>query len=93
LAATSVLKRQSAGGTERTDIRKSPALLLVQALLQEGSKVTAYDPAAMGRTQEVMNSGITFVNSPYKAAQPLGAFALLETCSKLLLLRGLPHGG
>jgi UDPglucose 6-dehydrogenase len=61
------------GGTD--DIRESPALFLVQALLQEGSKITAYDPAAMERTQEVMNSGITFANSPYEAAR--GADALL----------------
>ena len=40
------------GGTD--DIRESPALFLVQALLQEGSKITAYDPAAMERTQQIM---------------------------------------
>jgi len=45
------------GGT--TTLR-SPALFLVQSLLQEGSKITAYDPAAMERTQEAMSSGITF---------------------------------
>src|SRR5271166_2439022 len=61
------------GGTD--DIRESPALFLVQALLQEGSKITAYDPAAMERTQELINSGITFVNSAYEAAH--GADALL----------------
>jgi UDPglucose 6-dehydrogenase len=61
------------GGTD--DIRESPALFLVQALLQEGCKVTAYDPAAMERTQEVMNSGIRYANSSYEAAR--GADALL----------------
>jgi UDPglucose 6-dehydrogenase len=61
------------GGTD--DIRESPALFLVQALLQEGSKITAFDPAAMDRTQEVMNSGIKYANSAYEAAQ--GADALL----------------
>ncbi len=61
------------GGTD--DIRESPALFLVQALLQEGANITAYDPAAMERTQEVMNSGIKFANSPYEAAR--GADALL----------------
>ena len=43
------------GGTD--DIRESPAIFLVQALLQEGCKITAYDPAAMERTQEVMTLG------------------------------------
>ena len=61
------------GGTD--DIRESPALFLVQALLQEGSKITAYDPAAMERTQEAMSSSITFANSAYDAAR--GADALL----------------
>jgi UDPglucose 6-dehydrogenase len=61
------------GGTD--DIRESPALFLVQALIQEGSKITAYDPAAMERAREVVTSGITFANSAYEAAH--GADALL----------------
>jgi UDPglucose 6-dehydrogenase len=61
------------GGTD--DIRESPALFLVQSLLQEGCRITAYDPAAMGRTQEAMSSEIKFANSAYEAAN--GADALL----------------
>src|ERR1700691_5216242 len=61
------------GGTD--DIRESPALFLVQALLQEGCKITAYDPAAMERTQEAMNSTLKYANSAYEAAS--GADALL----------------
>ncbi len=61
------------GGTD--DIRESPALFLVQALIQEGSKITAYDPAAMDRVRDVIPSGISFANSAYEAAH--GADALL----------------
>lgn len=61
------------GGTD--DIRESPAILIVQALLQEGCKITAYDPAAMERTQEAISSNIKFANSAYDAAH--GADALL----------------
>src|SRR5246127_358438 len=61
------------GGTD--DIRESPAILILQALLQEGCKITAYDPAAMERTQEVMNSNLKYANSAYEAAT--GADALL----------------
>jgi UDPglucose 6-dehydrogenase len=43
--------------------------------VQEGCKITAYDPAAMERTQEAMNSEITFAGSAYEAAR--GADALL----------------
>ena len=61
------------GGTD--DIRESPALFIVQALLQEGSKITAYDPAAMERVKEVIPSGLSFAHSAYEAAH--GADALL----------------
>src|SRR5580692_3427404 len=37
------------GGTD--DIRESPAILLVQTLLQEGCQIAAYDPAAQERAQ------------------------------------------
>jgi UDPglucose 6-dehydrogenase len=61
------------GGTD--DIRESPAILLAKELVQEGCKLTAYDPAAMERAREVLNSSVSFANSPYEAAQ--GADALL----------------
>jgi len=61
------------GGTD--DIRESPAILLVQSLVQEGCVVAAYDPAAMERAREVLRSNVEFVGSPYEAAT--GADALL----------------
>jgi UDPglucose 6-dehydrogenase len=63
------------GGTD--DIRESPALFLVQALIQEGSKITAYDPAAMERAREVVPSGIAFANSAYEAAHAADALLIL----------------
>src|SRR6202034_2633190 len=63
------------GGTD--DIRESPAILIVQALMQEGCKITAYDPAAMERTQEVMSSGIKFASSAYEAATDSDALLIL----------------
>jgi UDPglucose 6-dehydrogenase len=61
------------GGTD--DIRESPAMLLVQTLLQEGCTVAAYDPAAMDRAREVLANKVEFVGNPYDAAS--GADALL----------------
>ena len=61
------------GGTD--DIRESPAVLLVQSLLQEGCQVAAYDPAAGERAREVLHSNVEFVGSAYEAAR--GADALL----------------
>jgi len=61
------------GGTD--DIRESPALLLVQELLREGCRISAYDPAAMERAREVLGSSVEFTPDPYDAAT--GADALL----------------
>jgi UDPglucose 6-dehydrogenase len=61
------------GGTD--DIRESPAMLLVQTLLQEGCQIAAYDPAAHARAREILNSKIEYASDPYEAAS--GADALL----------------
>jgi len=63
------------GGTD--DIRESPALSVVQALLQEGSQITAYDPAAIDRTREVLGEGIKYANSSYEAAHDADALLIL----------------
>jgi len=61
------------GGTD--DIRESPAMLVVQMLLQEGCQITVYDPAAMDRAREILNFRVQFAENAYKAAS--GADALL----------------
>ena len=63
------------GGTD--DIRESPAILLVQALVQEGCHIAAYDPAAMDRAREVLNSKTEFVSNPYDAAKDADALLIL----------------
>src|ERR1700740_2412909 len=61
------------GGTD--DIRESPAILLVESLLEEGCRVVAYDPAAMERAREVLDPAVEFASNPYETAT--GADALL----------------
>src|SRR5712692_1504556 len=63
------------GGTD--DIRESPAILLVQALLQEGCQITAYDPAATERAREVLKSSVEFANNAYEAASDADALLIL----------------
>jgi UDPglucose 6-dehydrogenase len=63
------------GGTD--DIRESPAILLVQALLQEGCQVCAYDPAAHERAKEILKSGVQFADSAYEAARDADALLIL----------------
>lgn len=61
------------GGTD--DIRESPAIFLIQALLQEGCEISAYDPAACERARETLNSSVRFAEDAYDTAR--GADALL----------------
>jgi UDPglucose 6-dehydrogenase len=63
------------GGTD--DIRESPAILLVQALLQEGCQICAYDPAAQERAREVLNSSVQFAENAYDAARDADALLIL----------------
>jgi UDPglucose 6-dehydrogenase len=57
------------------DIREAPALLIINALLQEGATVTAYDPEAMPNVQQELDNKITYAQSQYQALE--GADALL----------------
>jgi UDPglucose 6-dehydrogenase len=62
------------GGTD--DIRESPAIAIIAALLQQGARVCVYDPAAANRAGEVLASDrVRYANSIYEAAE--GADALL----------------
>jgi UDPglucose 6-dehydrogenase len=62
------------GGTD--DVRESPAIAIVEALMAEGCEIRAYDPAAAGRAREILgDKGISYVDSAYGAAD--GADALL----------------
>jgi UDPglucose 6-dehydrogenase len=49
----------------------------VQSLLQEGSCVTAYDPAAMGRSREVLHETVNYAGSPYEACRHADALLIL----------------
>ncbi len=61
------------GGTD--DVRESPAIKIVDALLRQGCRIKAYDPAAMGRAKQTLGARIDFAADAYAAAK--GADALL----------------
>ncbi|HEV7218979.1 MAG TPA: UDP-glucose/GDP-mannose dehydrogenase family protein, partial [Terriglobales bacterium] len=63
------------GGTD--DVRESPAVLLVQSLLQEGCQISAYDPAANERAREILGDGIEYSNNAYEAAKDADALLIL----------------
>jgi UDPglucose 6-dehydrogenase len=59
------------------DIRESPAIGLIQQLLAEGACVTAYDPAAIPRTREILQDRIAYADGPYDVAEGADALLLL----------------
>jgi UDPglucose 6-dehydrogenase len=65
------------GGTD--DIRESPALEIIQMLLEAGATVYAYDPAAMDRAREVLpaSSSMHYVEDAYSAADNADALLIL----------------
>ena len=64
---------------ETDDIRESPAIDLVTMFLAEGCHVTAYDPAAIKRTEEVLPQTpyLRYVDDAYIAAKDADALLLL----------------
>ena len=59
---------------ETDDIRESPALPLVTALVKEGARIKAYDPAAMPNMREMFPT-VRYCRNPYETAK--GADALV----------------
>lgn len=49
------------------DIREAPALDIIQALLDAGASVSAYDPEAMDNVKEIFGDKIEFVEAGYNA--------------------------
>ena len=59
-----------------SDVRESPALDIVKALLRKGAQIRAYDPAGMDEFQKVVNDEkISYWKNAYEAAR--GAEALV----------------
>lgn len=63
------------GGTD--DIRESPAINIIRVLLAEGCIVTAYDPAAMEKAQDILpaDENLNYAHDEFEAA--CAAHALL----------------
>ena len=64
------------------DIREAPALYLIDALLNEGATITAYDPEAINNVKNVLGNKITFVNSEYDALNNADALVIATEWSE-----------
>ena len=57
------------------DIREAPALSIIDALVQQGASITAYDPEAMQNVRQLLGEKINYAPSQYQALE--GADALV----------------
>jgi UDPglucose 6-dehydrogenase len=69
---------------ETDDIREAPALDVIDALLERGASITAFDPEAMTNVERKLGNQIDFAASMYKALE--GADALV-ICTEWSIFR------
>ncbi|WP_260705401.1 UDP-glucose dehydrogenase family protein [Edaphobacter flagellatus] len=64
---------------ETDDIRESPAIEIVKMLLAEGCSISAFDPAAAKRTEQILPASATlrYVDEAYDAAADADALLIL----------------
>ena len=63
------------------DIREAPALFIIDALIEKGATVVAYDPEAMPNVKEIFGNKIEFVNDQYDAVVGADCLAIITEWS------------
>ena len=59
------------------DMREAPSITIINALLEKGAKIRAYDPKAMQTAKYHFADKITYANSSYEALENTDALLLL----------------
>ena len=59
------------------DMREAPAIPIIQSLLEQGSKVQAYDPEAMRVARAIFGQKVTYAPKSYDALRGADALAVL----------------
>jgi UDPglucose 6-dehydrogenase len=67
------------------DIREASSISLIKKLLAAGSKIKAYDPAAMNETKQELGNKIEYANDPYEALIDADAMVLMTEWSEFHL--------
>ena len=62
---------------ETDDVRESPALALVDLLLQDGATVRVHDPAALATARHVLGDRVTYAEHAYDALAGADALAIV----------------
>ena len=61
---------------ETDDIREAPALYIIDALVNAGAEVVAYDPEAMPNVKKVKGNVLAFADNPYTALENADALII-----------------
>ena len=64
------------------DIREAPALYIIDALINAGATVTAFDPEAMKNVKEYIGDKITYADDQYEALQDADALVIATEWSE-----------
>lgn len=59
------------------DMREAPAITIINALLEKGAKIQAFDPKAFDYAKRIWNNKITYATSSYDALNKADALLLL----------------
>ena len=59
------------------DIREAPALYIIDALLEMGAEIAAYDPEAMNNVKAIYGDKIEFVSNDYEALNNADALVIV----------------
>ena len=59
------------------DMREAPSLTVIDALLQAGAKVQAYDPASLHEAKHILNGTVTLCEDAIKATEDADAIILV----------------
>jgi UDPglucose 6-dehydrogenase len=59
------------------DIRESPAIDIIQGLIERGAKVRVFDPAAIQDAKAVLGESVTYCKDAYEAAEGADAVVLI----------------
>ncbi len=59
------------------DMRESPSISIVQALVDKGAHIKAYDPEGMHQARPLLPSQVTFCTTPYEVANQASALVIV----------------
>lgn len=62
---------------ETDDMRESPAIPIITALLAEGAMIRAFDPAAMANAKEILPPQVEYAQNAYETARGMDCLVIL----------------